>query len=84
MAGATAALFACVCPNLSAHGTLATLDMPITAAVLVTVIALRRFVLDPGACGALWLGLSLSAAILIKVQALLLVPAVAVESWSLA
>lgn len=85
-AAALAALFfAALCPNLLAHASLATLDLPATFFVLLAVSTLWRYLTDPRAVRMVALSLALAAASLVKVQALLLYPyAVVVLGASLA
>jgi len=72
-----ALFFAALCPNLLAHGSLATLDLPATAGILGAVYALWRYVEHPSVRRMTVLSLALAAASLVKVQAILLYPYVA-------
>ncbi len=73
-AGLLALFFAALCPNLLAHSTLATLDLPVTFFIFLTVFLLDRYLAAPKAVRMAALSLALAAACLTKVQALLLVP----------
>ncbi len=75
-AGLVALLFAAFCPNLLAHATLATLDLPTAFFVLLTLYLLDRYLERPDGRRMALLSLALAAATLIKIQALLLVPLV--------
>lgn len=74
---ASVALFA-FSPNFLAHGSLATLDLAIAFFVFATAFALWRYVRDPRPRAMLWLSLTLAAALATKVQALALLPWIAV------
>ncbi len=76
-AGLLALFFAALCPNLLAHSTLATLDLPVAFFIFLTVFVLDRYLEAPSARRMAALSLSLAAAGLVKVQALLLAPYVA-------
>jgi hypothetical protein len=73
-AGLLALFFAALCPNTIAHSTLATLDLPVTFFIFLTVFLLDRYLEAPTAPRMAALSLALAAACLIKVQALLLAP----------
>jgi 4-amino-4-deoxy-L-arabinose transferase-like glycosyltransferase len=73
-AGLIALFFAALCPNLLAHSTLATLDLPVAFLIFLTVVLLDRYVEKPTIRRMLALSLALAAATSIKIQALLLVP----------
>lgn len=67
-----------LCPNLAAHGRLATLDVPVSVALLATFHAFYRYRQRPSRGRLLVTGLLLGVALLIKFTALLAVPVVAV------
>jgi hypothetical protein len=76
-AGLGAAFLYLLCPNLAAHGRLATLDVPVAVAILSAFYALHRYVTRPSG-GRLWItGLLLGLALLTKFTALLAVPVAA-------
>lgn len=77
-AGLAALLLVVLSPNILAHATLATLDLPITFFVLLSVYALWRYVARPTILRLVLLSLALAAAVLTKVQGLLLLPIIAV------
>ncbi len=74
--GATAAALAVVAvsldPNLVAHGSLATVDMPYTLASLLTLGAALRFARGPSLAGGAAIGLALGFALVAKFSAVLL------------
>jgi hypothetical protein len=73
-AGVLALLLWLFCPNLQAHGRLATLDVPVTVAVLAAFYALHRYAMAPSAARlALAAGLA-GVAVLTKFTALLTLP----------
>ncbi len=59
-------------PNILAHASLATLDFPVTFFIFLTIFLLLRYVEKPGVVRMLALSMAIACAILIKVQALLL------------
>ncbi len=65
------------CPNLVAHGSLATVDVGAALFAFLAVVAVRRFVGEPSARTAFLAGLSLGFALLAKYSSLVLVPALA-------
>lgn len=65
-------------PNIIAHSALATLDMPIAFFIFLTVFALWRYVQQPDWVRMLVLSMALACALTTKVQALLLIPVLAV------
>ncbi|MCO4762724.1 MAG: glycosyltransferase family 39 protein, partial [Myxococcales bacterium] len=67
-------------PTILAHTRLVTTDLAAAVAVLATAFAFRQFVRRPSIRGALWVGLALGCALLIKFSALIL-PAVLVVLW---
>lgn len=73
----TAALYAC-CPNVLAHAALVTPDVPLTCAFVITLHAAWVYARKPRLTTALWLGICLGGAQLVKFTALLLFPAVPV------
>lgn len=76
---ALAALFLyCLSPNILAHATLATLDLPVSFFVFLAIFLLHRYVDQPGLRRLIWFGIALGAALLVKVQALLLLPFTAI------
>ncbi len=62
------------CPNLMAHGRLVTVDLGVTVFAFVATIALLRLIERPSYPTAIMLGVSLAAAVLTKVSALILGP----------
>lgn len=75
-AGLAAALFF-LCPNLLAHGHVATVDVGAASALLLALYLLRRHLLRPAWTRALLAGAALGAALLIKFTALLFAPVMA-------
>lgn len=74
----TAALFLyAFSPNILAHATLATLDFPVVFFIFLAVFLLYRYVEKPGLLRMLWLGTAAACAMLVKVQALLLLVIIA-------
>jgi hypothetical protein len=73
-AGLAALFFAALCPNLIAHATVATLDLPVAFFIFLSVFLLDRCVERPGLGRVAPLAVALAAAGLVKVQALLLYP----------
>ncbi len=73
-AGLAALFFAALCPNLLAHSTVATLDLPVTFFIFLAVVLLDRCVDRPHPGRVAMLALALAAAALVKAQALLLYP----------
>jgi hypothetical protein len=73
-AGLAALFFAVLCPNLLAHSTVATLDLPVTFFTFLAVFLLDRYLDRPGWGRMLMLAVALAAAGLVKVQALMLYP----------
>jgi hypothetical protein len=63
-----------VSPNILAHGSLATLDLPTAFFILLALWLLLRYVTAPSAPRLLWWSLALALAVTTKVQALLLLP----------
>jgi tetratricopeptide (TPR) repeat protein len=59
-------------PNILAHASLATLDFPVTFFIFLTIFLLHRYIEKPGLTRMTALSLAIACAILIKVQALLL------------
>jgi tetratricopeptide (TPR) repeat protein len=59
-------------PNVLAHASLATLDFPVTFFIFLTIYFLYRYVERPGVVRMLALSMAMACAILIKIQALLL------------
>ncbi|MBU0640323.1 MAG: glycosyltransferase family 39 protein [Planctomycetes bacterium] len=84
-AGLAAMFLYCLSPNMLAHASLATLDVPIACFVFLTIYALWRCVRRPHWARMLALSVALSAALTTKVQALLLVPLIvsilALTNW---
>ena len=78
LAGATAARLALMLsaldPNLIAHGSLATVDLPLALATVLSVWAALRLADRPSAVRALLLGCALGLALATKFSALLLLP----------
>jgi hypothetical protein len=82
--GLISLLFACLSPNLLAHGRLVTTDIFLTAAVLGSLWAFDSFARRPAFRNAFGLGLTVGAAILFKFSGLLLLglyPLIALGSW---
>jgi hypothetical protein len=77
-AGLGALFLYVLCPNLAAHGRLATLDVPVAVALLATFHALYRYLRQPSRGRLLAAGVLLGLALLTKFTALLAVPVVAV------
>jgi hypothetical protein len=76
---AIAALFlACLSPNLLAHSSVATLDLPTTCAVFVAVWSLYRYATSPSLGRLLLAAAAVAVALSVKIQAILLLPIVAV------
>lgn len=73
-AGLAALFFAALCPNLIAHSTVATLDLPVAFFILLAVFLLDWCVERPGWERVALLAVALAVAGLVKVQALLLYP----------
>lgn len=73
-AGLAALFFAALCPNLLAHSTVATLDLPVAFFIFLAVFLLDRCVDKPGWRRVAMLAIALAVAGLVKVQALLLYP----------
>lgn len=73
-AGLCALTFSAFCPNLLAHGRLATLDMGVSLAFLVTLAAFTALRRHPGTPLTLALGLALGVAQVTKFTSLLLFP----------
>lgn len=61
-------------PNILAHTSLATLDLPVTFFIFLMIYLLYRYVQKPGVLRLVLFALALSGAMLIKVQALGLIP----------
>lgn len=76
IAGVAALFLFSFSPNVIAHASLATLDLPITFFVFVTIYALWSYLKRPHWARMLVLSLALACALTTKVQALLLVPLV--------
>jgi len=76
--GLTALALYCFSPNILAHATLATLDLPLTFFVFLTVFALWAYVRRPGLRGMILLSLALGLALATKIQAFLLIPLILV------
>ena len=72
-AGLAALLLFAFSPNLLAHASLATLDFPTAFFIFLTVYLLCRYIEKPGTLRILAFGLAFSAALLTKVQALVLI-----------
>ncbi|HNQ24541.1 MAG TPA: glycosyltransferase family 39 protein [Phycisphaerae bacterium] len=77
-AGLAALFLYALSPNIIAHSSLATLDFPLAFFVLATLCALRWYVAAPTAWRALGLSGVLAGALATKIQALLLLPLIAV------
>jgi len=73
-AGLVALVFAAFCPNLLAHATLATLDLPAAFFILLSVWLLDRYLELPDGRRMLAFAAAISAATLVKVQAYFLLP----------
>jgi hypothetical protein len=73
-AGLGALFLYVLCPNLAAHGRLATPDVPVAVALLATFYSLYRYVTRPSKGRLLATGLLLGLALLTKFTALLAVP----------
>jgi tetratricopeptide (TPR) repeat protein len=73
-AGLAALFLFALSPNILAHSSLATLDLPITFFVLLSVYFLYRYVQKPSVLSIILFSLALSGAILAKVQGLSLIP----------
>ncbi|OQW95749.1 MAG: hypothetical protein BWK77_06920, partial [Verrucomicrobia bacterium A1] len=73
-AGLAALFLFAFCPNMIAHGSLATLDLPLAFFVFATMAALLGFVRKPTGGRFFLFALALAAALATKIQALLLVP----------
>jgi 4-amino-4-deoxy-L-arabinose transferase-like glycosyltransferase len=65
------------CPNLMAHGRLATIDLAVTLFILLALHSLLEWARQPTAGRALVAGLPVAAAVLTKVSALILFPWIA-------
>jgi 4-amino-4-deoxy-L-arabinose transferase-like glycosyltransferase len=68
-------------PNLAAHASLATADVPFACATVATLLAAYRLWMRPSPGRALLLGAALGLAFVAKVSAVLLLPGVAVLPW---
>lgn len=64
----------CFSPNILAHSTLATIDLPLSLFVFLTIFALRRFLEEATPGRLLCLSFVLGCALTTKIQALLLIP----------
>jgi hypothetical protein len=73
-AGLAALSFAALCPNLIAHSTVATLDLPVAFFIFLAVFLLDRCIDRPGLGRMALAAVALAAAGLVKAQALLLYP----------
>ena len=73
-AGSLALLLAALSPDLLAHGSLATTDLPVTALAFASVVAFERLLEGPSAWRVLATGAALGGALLSKHTALLLLP----------
>ena len=76
LAGALAVCGAALDPNLVAHASLATSDVPFACATLATLFAAYRLAESPSTARATILGVALGAAFVAKVSAVLLLPGV--------
>ena len=76
--GALAVAATALDPNLAAHASLATADMPFAAATLATLLSGYRFWARPSGLRAVLLGAALGVAFVAKVSAVLLLPGLAV------
>jgi tetratricopeptide (TPR) repeat protein len=72
-AGIAALFLFAFSPNILAHASLATLDLPVTFFIFLTIFLLYRYIERPGLLRMLALSTAVACAILVKVQALLLV-----------
>jgi 4-amino-4-deoxy-L-arabinose transferase-like glycosyltransferase len=73
-AGFAALLLTGFCPNLTAHGRLATVDMAATLFCFLTAASFMRFLRHPTTVRAVGTGVALSLALLTKVSCLILLP----------
>ena len=83
-AGAGASLVAALDPSLLAHGHLVTTDVPVAAAVLVSLVALDWAIEKPSAGRVAAFVLAVAAAAVTKFSWLFLVPVLAIEAGMLA
>jgi len=79
VAGVVAAGLVLFSPNMLAHGRLVTTDAGAATAITLAFYGVWRFARRPRVARALWLGLALGAAQLVKFSALLLLPLAAVQ-----
>lgn len=70
----TAAAMTGFCPNLMAHGRLATVDCGMTVFAFVSTLAMFRLIEEASIARAVLLGISVAAAMLTKISALILGP----------
>ena len=77
-AGLAALFLTILSPNILAHSTLATLDLPTTCAVFVAVFLLCRYVEAPSIGRLMAMSIAIAVALVIKIQAVLLLPIVVV------
>jgi 4-amino-4-deoxy-L-arabinose transferase-like glycosyltransferase len=78
LAGALAVAGTALDPNLAAHASLATSDVPFACATLATILAAHRLGSRPTLARAATLGAALGIAFVAKVSAVLLLPGVAI------
>lgn len=76
--GFAALTLVCFSPNVLANSTLATLDLPITFFIFLTIGALWRFTEKPTMARLLVLSLALGCALTTKIQAILLIPMIVI------
>lgn len=75
-AGLVAAALVGFCPNILAHGRLATTDIGVTFFFVLTVWLMRKYILKPSWNSAVIFGLSLGLVILAKFSGILILPIV--------
>lgn len=78
VAGLAALTLVCLSPNILGNSTVATLDLPITLFVFLTIGALWRFTEKPTTARLLVLSLALGCALTTKIQAILLIPMIVI------
>jgi len=78
LAGLAALGLASLSPNLLAHSTLATLDLPTAWAIALTVVVLYRYAETPSVARLAAVAVAVGVALAVKIQAALLLPFAAV------
>jgi hypothetical protein len=78
LAGLAALGLASMSPNLLAHGTLATLDLPTAWAIALSVALLHRYAEAPSVARLAAAAVAIAVALAVKIQAILLLPFAAI------